>query len=73
MQSTKRVNRQRRLIPLNGSACQVNRIHRKSPMQSEKSQSEGKRTMPETRFTETPALSVDPTLWISRSASVTDV
>ena len=29
--------------------------------------------MPETRFTEFPALSVDPRVWISRSASETDI
>ena len=38
-------------------------------MQSEKSLSEGKRIMTETRFTEFPALSVDPRVGISRSAS----
>ena len=32
----------------------------RSQMQAEKSQPEGKRIMPETRFTEFPALSVDP-------------
>ena len=42
-------------------------------MQTEKSQPEGKRIMPETRFTEFPALSVDPRVGISRSASETDV
>ena len=40
-------------------------------MQTEKSQPEGKRIMPETRFTEFPALSVDPKIGISRSASDT--
>ena len=42
-------------------------------MQKEKSQPEGKRIMPETRFTEFPALSVDPRVGISRSASETNV
>ena len=41
-------------------------------MQTEKSQSEGKRIMPETRFTEFPALSVDPMVEISWSASETE-
>ena len=51
----------------------INRIYRRSPMQTEKSQPEGKRIMPETRFTEFPALSVDPRVGIFRSASETDV
>ena len=42
-------------------------------MQTEKSQPEGKRIMPETRFTEFLALSVDPRVGISRPASETDV
>ena len=42
-------------------------------MQTEKSQPEGERIMPETRFTEFPALSVDPRVGISWSASATDV
>ena len=42
-------------------------------MQTEKCQPEGKRIMPETRFTEFPALSVDPRVGISQSASATDV
>ena len=41
-------------------------------MQTEKSQPDGKRIMPETRFTEFLALSVDPRVWLSRSASKTD-
>ena len=41
-------------------------------MQTEKSQPEGKRMMPETRFTEFPALSVDRRIGISLSASETD-
>ena len=38
-------------------------------MQTEKYQPEGKRIMPETRFTEFQALSVDPRVGISRSTS----
>ena len=45
-----------------------NRIYRRSPMQTEKSQPEGKGIMPERRFTEFPALSVDSRVGISRSA-----
>ena len=41
-------------------------------MQTEKSQPKGERIMSETRFTEFPALSVDPRVGISRSASETD-
>ena len=40
---------------------------------TEKSQPEGKRLMPETRFTEFPALSADPRVWIFRSASEINV
>ena len=50
-----------------------NIIYHLSPMQTEKSQAEGKRIMPETRFTEFPALSVDPSVGIFPSASKTDV
>ena len=50
-----------------------NRIYHRSSMQTEKYQPEGKRIMPETRLTEFPALSVDPRVEISRSASETDV
>ena len=50
----------------------INRIYHRSPMQNEKSQPEGKRIIPETRFTEFPALSVDPRVGISRSALETD-
>ena len=42
-------------------------------MQAEKSLPEGKRIMLEMRFTEFPALSVDPRAGISRSAPETDV
>ena len=48
---------------------QINRTCHRSLMQTEKSQPEGKRIMPETRFTEFPALSVDPKVGISLSAS----
>ena len=51
----------------------INRIYHRSPMQTEKSQPEGKRIMLEIRFTEFPALSVDRRVGISRSASETDV
>ena len=52
---------------------ETNRIHHRSPMQIEQFQPEGKRIMPESRFTEFSALSVDPRVGISRSASETDV
>ena len=42
-------------------------------MQSKKPQTKDKRIMPETRFTEFRALSVDPRVGISRYASETDV
>ena len=42
-------------------------------MQTEKSQSEGKRIMPETRFTEFLALSVDSKVGVTLSALETDV
>ena len=48
-------------------------INHRSPTQTEKSQPENKRILPETRFTEFPALSVDPRAGISRSASENDV
>ena len=46
-------------------------FYRKSPMQTEKSQPEGKRILPETRFNQFPALSVDSWTEIFRSASET--
>ena len=55
-----------------GITTWINRIQHRSPMQTEKSQPDGKRIMPETRFSEFPALSVDPRVKISRSASETD-
>ena len=51
---------------------EINRIYYQSPMQIEQSRPEGKRIMPETRFTELPALSFDPKVGISRSASETN-
>ena len=51
----------------------IYRISHRSQMQTEKSQPEGKRTMPETKFTEFPAFSVDLRVGTSRSASETDV
>ena len=51
----------------------TNRIYHRSPTEAEKSEPKGKRIMPETSFTEFPALSVDPRVGISRSASETDV
>ena len=47
------------------------RIYHWSLMQTEKSIPEGKRIMPETRFTLFPAFSVDLRVGISRSASET--
>ena len=52
---------------------EITRICHWSLMQTEKSQPEGKRIMAETRFTEFPALSVDPRVGISWSAPETDV
>ena len=52
---------------------ETNRIYHWSPTQTETSQPEGKRIIPERKFTEFPALPVDPRVLISRSASETDV
>ena len=52
--------------------CKKNGIYHRSPMQTEESQPEGKRIMPETRFTEFPASCDDLKVGISRSASETD-
>ena len=62
------------VIAFHTHAGKTNRIfHRhRSPIQTEKSLSEGKRMMPETRFSEFPALSVDSRVGISLSASETD-
>ena len=51
---------------------ETNKMYDWSLMQTEKSQPESKRIMPETRFTEFPALNVDPRVGISRSASETN-
>ena len=51
----------------------TNRICHRSPVQTEKSKPEGKWIMPETRFTEFPALSISPMVGISQSALETDV
>ena len=53
--------------------CKKNRICHRSLMQTDQSQPKGQRIMPETRLTSFSALSVDPSVWISRSASETDV
>ena len=50
----------------------INKIYHRSSMQTEKSQPEVKRIMPETRFTKFPTLFGDPRVWISRSASETN-
>ena len=50
----------------------MNRICNRSPIQNEKSIPSGQRIMPEARFTELPALSVDLRVWVSRSVSDTD-
>ena len=47
----------------------IDRTCHRSPMQTEKFQPEGKRIMPETRFTEFPKFSVDPRAGLSQSAS----
>ena len=47
-------------------------IYHGSPMQTERSQTEGNRIMPEAMFTEFSALSVDPRVGISWSALETD-
>ena len=52
------------LCPFTGHITMIIGIYHRSPMQTEKSQPKGKRLMPESRFTEFPALSVG----ISRSA-----
>ena len=59
-------------VPVDQLFYRVNRLYHQSPMQTEKSQPEGKRIMPETRFTKFPALSFDPRVGISQSASETN-
>ena len=51
---------------------EINRIYRWSMMQTEKVQPEGKQML-KMRFTEFPALSIDPKVGISRSSLETDV
>ena len=53
--------------------AEINRILHRFPVLTEKFQPEGKRIMPETRFTEFPALTVFPRVGISRSVSENDV
>ena len=48
--------------------CKKNILYHRSPMQTEK----GRQIMPDTRFTDFPALSVDPRVEISLPASETD-
>ena len=55
------------------SHFEKNRIYPRLPMQIQIFQSEGKWIMPETRFNKFPALSVDPKVGISMSASDTDI
>ena len=62
----------RMIIQMMLQATVINRICHRSPMQTEKSQPEGKQIMPETRFISFLVLSVDPTVGISRSASESD-
>ena len=50
----------------------TNTTYHRCPMQTEKSLPKGKRIMPKTRFTEFSALSVDPRMGISLSASTID-
>ena len=55
------------------SANEINRIFHRFMVQTEKSQPRGERIMPETKFTEFPALSIDPRVGISQPASETNV
>ena len=48
--------------------CETNRIYHWSSIQTEKSQPEGEGIMPEMRFTEFPALSVDSRIGITGSS-----
>ena len=61
------------VLNVSGNTVEINRIYHQSLMQTEKSQPESKGIMPETRFTEFPALSVDPRVGISCSASETNL
>ena len=60
-------------MELRGTILRQNRICHQSMLQTEKSHPEGKQIMPEMRFTEFLALSDDPRIEISWSASETDV
>ena len=60
------------LEPNGRDSSRTNTIYHRSRVQTENSQPEGKRIMPETRFTEFPALSADPRVGISLSASETN-
>ena len=68
-----RVGRGNLFLSLASSLTLINRICHRSLMQTEDSQPMVKRIMPKTRFTEFPALSVDPKVGISRSSSDTNV
>ena len=57
---------------INPKFIEIDRIYHWSLMQTKKSQPEGQQIMPEMRFTEFPALSVDPRSRMSRSASEAD-
>ena len=61
------------VLNVSGNTVEINRIYHRSLMQTEKSQPESKRIMPETRFTEFPALSVGPRVGISWTASETNL
>ena len=52
---------------------ETKRIYHRSPIQTEISQPESKRIMLEMKFTKFPALSTDPRVGFSRSASETDI
>ena len=65
-------NCQKHSIGHRPSGPAISRIYHRSLLQIEKSQPVGIRIMPETRFTEFRALSVDPRVGISFSASETD-
>ena len=54
------------------AVSKVNRIYLRHPRQTEKSQPEGKRIMPETMLKVFQSLFVDQRVGISRSASETD-
>ena len=72
MQDTSVMSRRCLRIRRNFTRSEINGIYHRSLMQTEKSLPEGKRMMPETRFTELPTLSIDPRVEISRSALKTN-